>query len=200
MPSFRGIHHIAMVTGDMDGTIRFWRDLMGLPLIGGIGNASYRQYFFQISPQIILAFFEWPGAEPIEERDPGWIVRGPLVFDHLCLEVADEEELWQLKARLEAAEIWVTEVEDHQFIHSFFTNDPNGATVEIAWAVPGVDLESKASLSDPDASPVALEGRPPRPERWPAAPRTEPPDQRRRHPGPLAALLRPAQQTEPEGS
>jgi catechol 2,3-dioxygenase-like lactoylglutathione lyase family enzyme len=32
---FRGINHLAMVTGDMDVTIRFWRDLIGMRLING---------------------------------------------------------------------------------------------------------------------------------------------------------------------
>ena len=29
MPQYTGVNHLAMVTGDMDGTIRFWRDLLG---------------------------------------------------------------------------------------------------------------------------------------------------------------------------
>jgi len=32
MPRYTGINHLAMVTGDMDATIRFWRDLLGMRL------------------------------------------------------------------------------------------------------------------------------------------------------------------------
>jgi hypothetical protein len=34
---FRGINHVALATGNMDRTIRFWRDLLGMRLIAGIG-------------------------------------------------------------------------------------------------------------------------------------------------------------------
>jgi len=30
---FTGINHLAMATGDMDRTIRYWRDLLGLRLV-----------------------------------------------------------------------------------------------------------------------------------------------------------------------
>lgn len=35
MIKFNGINHLAMVTGDMDMTIRFWRDLLGMRLVAG---------------------------------------------------------------------------------------------------------------------------------------------------------------------
>jgi len=30
MIKFNGVNHLAMATGDMDKTIRFWRDLLGM--------------------------------------------------------------------------------------------------------------------------------------------------------------------------
>ncbi|MEI8181863.1 MAG: VOC family protein [Desulfomonile sp.] len=46
MMRFTGINHLAMVIGDMDMTIRFWRDLLGMRLIVGTGRPGYRHYFF----------------------------------------------------------------------------------------------------------------------------------------------------------
>uniref|UniRef100_UPI0040579DB8 VOC family protein n=1 Tax=Candidatus Electronema sp. TaxID=2698783 RepID=UPI0040579DB8 len=46
--NFKGINHLALVTGDMNGTIRFWRDLLGMRLISGVGEAGFRHYFFEI--------------------------------------------------------------------------------------------------------------------------------------------------------
>ncbi|MCI5121792.1 MAG: VOC family protein, partial [Candidatus Electrothrix sp. AUS4] len=40
---FRGINHLALVTADMEATIRFWRDLMGMRLIHGFGENHPRQ-------------------------------------------------------------------------------------------------------------------------------------------------------------
>ena len=69
MIKFNGINHLAMVTGDMDKTVRFWRDLLGMRLVAGLGKPGYRHYFFEISEDDLLAFFEWPGVEPVEEKD-----------------------------------------------------------------------------------------------------------------------------------
>ena len=46
MMRFTGINYLAMVIGDMDMTIRFWRDLLGMRLIVGTGRPGYRHYFF----------------------------------------------------------------------------------------------------------------------------------------------------------
>lgn len=78
---FRGIHHLAMATGSMDKTIRFWRDLIGLPLLARLGQPGYRQYFFDIGGRNLLTFFEWPGVEAVPEKDHGAPLRGPFAFD-----------------------------------------------------------------------------------------------------------------------
>ncbi len=41
MLTYTGINHLAMVTGDMNGTIRFRRDLLGMRLIAGLGGRGY---------------------------------------------------------------------------------------------------------------------------------------------------------------
>ena len=38
MIRFNGINHLAMATGDMDKTILYWRDLLGMRLVGGVGK------------------------------------------------------------------------------------------------------------------------------------------------------------------
>jgi len=47
---FNGVNHLAMATGNMDKTILFWRDLLGMRLVAGLGQKGYRHYFFEISP------------------------------------------------------------------------------------------------------------------------------------------------------
>ena len=62
---FGGINHLAMVTNDMEKTVRFYRDILGMPLVAATGNRPgsypYRHYFFEIGPNNTIAFFEWPG-------------------------------------------------------------------------------------------------------------------------------------------
>lgn len=172
MIKFSGIHHLAMVTRDMDATIRFWRDLLGMRLVAGLGRPGYRHYFFEISATDMLAFFEWPEVEPVEEKDHGYPVKGPFVFDHISFGVETEEALWVLKGRLAAADFWVSEVIDHGFIHSIYAFDPNGIPIEFSCGAREVDLRQRPRMVDAAPSPVTLEGPDPQPGHWPAPPPT----------------------------
>lgn len=182
MQGISGIHHLAFATGSMDRTLRFWRDLIGLRVQARLGGPGYRQYFLAAGKQALLSFFEWPGAEPVPEKDHGTPVRGPFTFDHVALEVADEESLWEIKDRIEAAGFWVSEVMDHGCVRSIYSFDPNGIPVEFSLAVPALDVRLAPLLADREPSPVALEGVEPTAGKWPAAQRT-PPQDRRTYPG-----------------
>jgi len=167
MPTYNGVNHLALVTRDMDMTIRFWRDLLGLRLIAGLGKPGYRQYFFEISTHDMLVFFEWPGIEPVPEKEHGQPTSGPFVFDHVSLGVHGEDDLWELKDRIAAADIWVSEVIDHGFIHSIYSFDPNGIPVEFSYHVKGTDVRSEPLMADRSPSAVAQEGPEPQIEIWP---------------------------------
>ena len=164
---YKGINHLAMATGDMDTTIRFWRDLLGMRLIAGLGHPGYRHYFFEISPHDMIAFFEWPQVEPLPEKDHGVPQKGPFAFDHIAFEVETNDDLWLLKQAFEAADIWVSEVIDHGFIHSIYTFDPNQIPIEFSAPVAGVDLRRQPRMADSHPSPVAREGAEPQPGHWP---------------------------------
>lgn len=166
MYTFTGIQHIALATGDMDCTIRFWRDLLGMRLVAGLGKPGARQYFFQICPGAMIAFFEWPSVRPIPEKDHGTPTKGPFAFDHVAFALNDTEELWKIKSRLEEAGFWVSEAMDHGFIHSIYAFDPNGIPLEFSVMVPGVDLNDQPQMKDRSPSAVTLEGPAPQTHAW----------------------------------
>lgn len=174
MINFTGIHHLAMVTGDMDATIRFWRDLLGMRLVAGLGKPGYRHYFFEISATDLLAFFEWPEVEAVEEKDHGFPVKGPVIFDHISFGVETAEELWELKDRLEAAGFWVSEVIDHGFIHSIYSFDPNGIPIEFSCGARKADLRKTPRMVDSAPSAITLEGPEPQAGQWPTPAVTTP--------------------------
>ena len=179
---YTGINHLAMATADMDATIRFWRDLLGLRLVAGLGRPGYRHYFLEISPTDMLAFFEWPSVAPIEAKDHGVPVKGPYAFDHVSIGVRDRNDLWDVKDRLEAAGFWVSEVIDHGFIFSVYSFDPNNIAIEFSCPVPGVDISSHPIMADRHPSATAREGAEPQPGHWPA-PTPTPLAERRIYPG-----------------
>ncbi|WP_243439639.1 VOC family protein [Fundidesulfovibrio soli] len=182
MPRYTGINHLALATGDMEATIRFWRDLLGMRLVAGLGREGYRQYFLEISERDMVAFFEWPHVEPLPDKDHGVPVKGPFGFDHVSIAVADREDLFELKARLEAAGFWASEVLDHGFILSLYSFDPNNVAIEFSWPVPGVDLRARPRMVDAHRPPCGLEGSEPQPGFWPQA-EPIPEEDRRVYPG-----------------
>lgn len=183
MLRYRGIHHLALATGSLDETIRFWRDLVGLPLVARLGEPGYRQYFFDIGGRDLLTFFEWPGVESMPEKDHGTPVRGPFAFDHFSLEVDGEAVLFELKDRLAAAGLWVSEAIDHGFFHSIYAFDPNGIPIEFSCPVAGTQIRAIPLLADRNPSAVAAEGSAPRPEHWPPVRQPTTPGERVVYPG-----------------
>jgi catechol 2,3-dioxygenase-like lactoylglutathione lyase family enzyme len=166
MATYTGVNHLALATPDMDATLRFWRDLLGMRLVAGLGRPGYRHYFLEISQDDMVAFFEWPDVEKGPEKDHGAPVAGPFVFDHVSFGVASDDDLWELKDKLDAAGIWVSEVVDHGFIHSIYTFDPNNIAIEFSCPVPDVDLRRHPKMADAHPTATALEGAEPQSGHW----------------------------------
>ncbi len=145
--------------------------------------------FFELSDNVLIAFFEWPEAEPVPDKDPGRPVKGPIIFDHLCIELTGREQFWALKDRLTAAGVWVTEVIDNGFIHSIFSTDPNGIQLEFCYSIDDRDIRSKFRMKDISPSDVTKEGPGPFPEKWPEVKSPTPENERKIYPGELKKLF-----------
>ncbi len=182
MINYSGINHLAMVTRDMTDTIRFWRDLLGMRLVAGLGRPGYRHYFFEISAHDMISFFEWPDVQPMPEKDHGVPVKGPAAFDHVAIGVNSDDDLWEIKARLEAAGFWVSEAIDHGFIHSIYSFDPNQIPIEFSAPVASVNLRNHPRMLDKNPLPAALEGADTVTGCWPT-PGEMPADQKVIYPG-----------------
>ena len=160
-PRWRGINHLALVTPDMDGTVRFYHGVLGMRCVASLSNGPMRHYFFEIGDQNTIAFFEWDGADvdPNEVAKPAGIPPTfPTQFDHISFNLPDEDALLALADRLRSFDIGVTEVVDHGFMHSIYFTDPNGIALEASWWV--VDPTGRAATYDgsaglfTDADPV----------------------------------------------
>ena len=182
---YKGVNHLALATGDFVTTVRFWRDLLGMRLVAALGRLGYRQYFFEISADNMITFFEWPDIEPIAEKDAGRVAKGPLAFDHVAIGVDDDDALWELKDKLEANDMWVSEVMDNGFIHSIFTFDPNGISLEFCCQVKNIDIRSEPVMADASPPDSTREGPEAQPGQWKSAERTTPANERRIYSGEL---------------
>ena len=159
MVKFKGINHLAMVTGDMDKTVRFYRDVLGMPLVATTGNVPdrypYRHYFFELGDGNTIAFFEWQGMIEEFHKPAGLPAKGRVQFDHISFNVEDEEALLALRASLESKSVEVTEVVDHKIIHSIYFTDPNGIALEASYWIKDPtgkepDYSDATFFTDPD--------------------------------------------------
>ncbi len=119
----RGLHHTALLSSDVERTVRFYQELLGFPLVEVLENRDYEgstHFFFDIGNGNLLAFFYFPGLEvgPYAE------VLGGL--HHLAISV-DPERWEQLEAKLTEAGV---EHEVHSGVSIYF-RDPDGARIEL---------------------------------------------------------------------
>jgi catechol 2,3-dioxygenase-like lactoylglutathione lyase family enzyme len=154
-----GINHLAMVTPDMDATVRFYADVLGMELVGTLGNGDpqepypYRHYFFRVADGNTLAFFEWPGIDTGPKK-PAGIPEAGREFDHVSFNVPTVEDLLALRARLVEHGVEVTPVIDHTIFYSVYFDDPvNHAALEASVWVR--DLDKVGYWGDPDPVPNA---------------------------------------------
>src|SRR6187401_1648530 len=119
----RGLHHTALISSDVERTVRFYQDVLGFPLTELIENRDYpgsSHFFFDIGSSNLLAFFDFPGlgVGPYAE------VLGGL--HHVAISV--EPERWQqIAKRFDEAGV---EYVVHSEVSMYFT-DPDGARIEL---------------------------------------------------------------------
>jgi catechol 2,3-dioxygenase-like lactoylglutathione lyase family enzyme len=121
--SARGVHHLALLSADVERTVEFYQGLLGFPLTDMFENRDYRgstHFFFDIGNGNALAFFDLPGLD----LGPYAEVLGGL--HHLAISMAPEK--WTAaKARLDAAGIDYAHIDGS----SIYFRDPDGARLEL---------------------------------------------------------------------
>jgi catechol 2,3-dioxygenase-like lactoylglutathione lyase family enzyme len=151
----RGINHLALVCRDMERTVDFYTNVLGMPLIKTIELPfdMGQHFFFDVGNGDSLAFFWFPKAP---EPAPGVAsprtlpAEGDLTsaigsMNHVAFDVPPQkidEYLLKLRAKgIEAADIMnhddselgvSKEVHDGTFVRSIYFFDPDGILLEFA--------------------------------------------------------------------
>jgi catechol 2,3-dioxygenase-like lactoylglutathione lyase family enzyme len=152
-----GLNHLALITNDMDLTTRFWHGVIGTPLVATIGNQAFRHYFFDVGNDATVAFFEYQGSSVKQFAKPSGVPdERAIQFDHVSLNVPDEEALLALRQRLLDHDCGVTEVVDHGLLKSIYFTDPNGIALEAScWVENPTGKEPRSDDNRyADANPV----------------------------------------------
>jgi catechol 2,3-dioxygenase-like lactoylglutathione lyase family enzyme len=121
--SARGVHHVALLSSDVERTIQFYQGLLEFPLTDIFENRDYagsNHFFFDIGNGNLLAFFDMPGLD----LGPYAEVLGGL--HHLCISV--EPQRWEhLRGKLDAAGVEYLQLSKV----SLYFSDPDGARLEL---------------------------------------------------------------------
>ena len=121
--SARGVHHLALLSSDVERTIAFYQDLLEFPLTELFENRDYQgstHFFFDIGNGNLLAFFDFPGLDLGEYAE---LLGG---MHHLAIAVAPEQ--WErLKDKLQAAGVPHEEMSGS----SLYFSGPDGERLEL---------------------------------------------------------------------
>ena len=130
MPSLPvvGFSHVAVVTGDLDRFVNFYRDVFGLQVVAALEDSHGRHSMLGIGPQSFLHAFERPGSA----HSGGSLTlfeRGHI--DHLALAAGDPAAFEALRHELVRRGASDGEVTEFGIGRSVYFEDPDGMGCEV---------------------------------------------------------------------
>jgi catechol-2,3-dioxygenase len=133
-----GVHHVGLHAKDPAASAEFYRDILGMKVVGGSG------------PEHPIGATAFLSSRPDEESHEIALFANPLAA-HVAFKVPSLAELRSLHARVVEKGIPIKFVFNHRVSFAFYFDDPDGNMVEVYWPT-GV-LESYLK---PDAEPLDL--------------------------------------------
>jgi glyoxylase I family protein len=128
-----GLHHITLLVADVERSLAFYRNVLGMRLVKQTVNDDDRNARHLIfgdaegRPGTLVTCLEYP------DLDEGTIGRGST--HHFALAVESEAELAAWRDYLGSCGVAATEVMDRSDFKSIYVRDPDGHIVEIATTV-----------------------------------------------------------------
>ena len=139
----KGLHHVTAICRDIDRTIGFYRDVLGLAVVhdgpSDDDPASRHVWFGALdgAPGRLVSFMQYP------ELPTGVVGVGSTHHFALLVDSAEEQVAWRDYLRGRGVEC--SDVFDRGSCHSIYMRDPDGHTVEIATRGPGFGTGAPAS-------------------------------------------------------
>jgi glyoxylase I family protein len=123
----RGLHHVTAISSDLERTIAFYRDVLGLAIVHdgpSDDDPEARHVWFGPGDGTYLSFMEYA-------RLPEGVV-GVGSTHHFALRVDSEDEQEAWRDYLREHDVECTDVLDRGAFRSIYVRDPDGHVVEIA--------------------------------------------------------------------
>ncbi len=121
--SARGLHHLALLSSDVERTIDFYQGVLEFPLTELFENRDYQgstHFFFDIGNGNLLAFFDFPG---LDLDDYAEVLGG---LHHVAISITPDR--WEhLREKLETAGVPTR----HMSGTSLYFSGPDGERLEL---------------------------------------------------------------------
>ena len=134
-----GIHHITLISKDVERSVAFYRNLLGMRVVKQTVNpddVGARHLLFgdgEGNPGTLITCLEYP------QLDAGKVGTGST--HHFALSVGDEEELGGWRDYLVSRGIPCSEIMDRKYFKSLYLRDPDGHVIELATNGPGLTAD-----------------------------------------------------------
>lgn len=125
-----GLHHITLISSDIERSIAFYRDVLGLGIVRDApsdDDPETRHVWFGAvdgTPGRLVSVMEYP------QLPEGVVGRGSTHHFALAVESAEELEAW--RGYLRERDVECSEVFDRGGFRSLYVRDPDGHVIEIA--------------------------------------------------------------------
>jgi catechol 2,3-dioxygenase-like lactoylglutathione lyase family enzyme len=136
-PPWQGLHHLALVTPDLDSTIQFYRDVLGMQHLfsapAGEMHGRHAGFLLGEGASCFLHFFEMPNAQIFAPPDLNTMYWLPGALHHISIALPDEAAALAFRERLSHLNIALTPNMDQGDIYNFLFLDNHGILLEVAW-------------------------------------------------------------------
>lgn len=131
-----GVHHIGVVTHDLDASLHFYRDVLGLTTdLIGFSPRTRQRHVMVATGGAYLHLWEVTGAPKPDPRD--WTEMIPGTVQHLALRLPDAAALGRLHEQLLANGVAVGDLQTMGERTFVMFHDPDGLPIEVTdWPDP----------------------------------------------------------------
>lgn len=132
-----GMHHITLISSDVQRSHEFYADLLGLrrlKMTANFDDPDSQHWYWGVGTgqpgTVVTAFERDPATEPRMRMGAGQT-------HHFAFSVPDADAQLEWRQRLIEAGLNVSPVMDRVYFQSIYTRDPDGHIIELATAGPG---------------------------------------------------------------
>ncbi len=136
VPQWQGIHHVALVTPDLDATIEFYRDILGMEVTAVAPANEMHGRHAAAKPggsYVGLHFFEQRDVKLFNPPDLKTMYWLHGAYHHISFALPDEAAGLAFRDQLAAQGIEMTPVMDQGDVYNLLFQDVHGMLLEIAW-------------------------------------------------------------------